>query len=156
MRMKTGLTGRKPWSMPSTQGKLRNMEKSINEIIANDVKRNWSNSGLSPEQAYAIMNRKVKRGEKIFRYKDILIPYKQIDDETVEYHAINGDMSWDDLDKAVLAFALTMRDRGIRYAITYFNDEKLKKGFNKQKIFPVAMEEINDPRGKYVVIARLS
>ena len=132
------------------------MEKSIDEIIANDVKRNWADSGLTPEQAYAIINRKVKRGEKIFRYKDILIPYKQVDDETVEYHAINGDMSWDDLDKAVIAFALTMRDRGIKYAITYFNDEKLKKGFNKQNIFPVTIETVYDPRGKFVAIGRLA
>lgn len=129
---------------------------TVDEIIQKDVSKNWKDSGLSPQQAYAIINRKIENGNKIFRYKDILIIYAPMDDQTIEYHAVNGGMSWDELDKAVLAFAITMRDRGVKFLATFFNDAKLKKGFEKQKVFPVEFQEVDDPRGKFMAIARLS
>lgn len=131
-------------------------EMSINQILKANFEKNYKGNGLTLPRYFALIKRKIAEGQKLFRYKNILILYTPINEETLEYHPINGGMSWDELDKSVLAFALTMRDRGIKYIVTFFNDEKLKKGFKKQNTFPVQIDEVDDPRGKFIAIGRLS
>lgn len=131
-------------------------EMTVDDIIKENLEKNYKGTGLTLERYFAHIRKKVANGSKIFRYKNILIIYDDMGDGGVEWHAINGGMPVEELVKAADAFGLTMRDRGYKYAFTFYDNPKSKEIFNKSSVFPTETYESSDPRGKYQSVTRLA
>ena len=118
--------------------------KTVQEILAADLSKNYSNKSFTTKQYYDGMMESLKGSFKLYREDNTLFITHDVDDG-VEFHAMNGEKS-EQLIKNCNAFFDKMSEKGYKYAVTYYDNPKITTLLVHSK-YPYESEKIDD--GEY-------
>ena len=118
--------------------------KTVQEILAADLSKNYSNKSFTAEQYYEGMMESLKGNFKLCREDNTLFITHDVDDG-IEFHAMNGEKA-EQLIKNCNAFFDKMSEKGYKYAVTYYDNPKITTLLVHSK-YPYESEKIDD--GEY-------
>jgi hypothetical protein len=118
------------------------MFKTVPEIIAADLAKNYPDLSMDAETYYANVMRSIEQGEvKLYQKFDTLFI---VHDN--EWHSIHGGSGIELLD-ACTAFLQQLKDEGATYMFTCYDNPKISLIAEHSKIFKATVTKINE--GKY-------
>lgn len=116
------------------------MSKTMLEILAGDLAKNYPDESQDAEVYQAKLLREVDRGSKLYRQGDTL--FLVHDDE---WHSCHGG-SGSELVQACNAFFQQLKDEGVRYIFTRYDNPKISL-LAAHSAFKATVSQINE--GKY-------
>lgn len=118
------------------------MSKTIQDILAADLAKNYPNLPLDAETYYTGLMRSVNLGEVTLhrKFDTLFIVHDN------EWHTIHGGSGVELLD-ACTAFLQQLKDEGVTYMFTCYDNPKISLVAEHSKTFKATVAQINE--GKY-------
>lgn len=114
---------------------------NMHKIIDVDYERNQAGGEHSKEYIHAIMDQYVLHKGKYFETDSVFIIYKNLDENTVEIHCVNGG-SGADLTEAINTL-LKQLATNYKKVVTYYDNPRVND-LVKYSYFPAKVEKIDD------------
>lgn len=111
------------------------------QILEVDLQRNQPDY-MTFQKSIGFINKTIKDGGKILRQGDTLMLFKNVGNDTVEFHSFSADNPTNYLKNMVL-FAEMLKKMGFQKAITTYTNPKLSSLF-KAAGFDAEITEISD------------
>lgn len=115
------------------------MSADLRHIVVADLNRHYTGRDYSEEYAVNLVDQLQKMGQ-VFEAPNVLIRFRKLDDETVEFHCMNAG-SGADLTNAINSLLKSLPKQFTR-AVTYYDNPRINE-LSKYSYFSTVVAKIN-------------
>mgnify|MGYP006272631315 FL=1 len=116
--------------------------KDIRQILSEDLAKNYAGFTMTVDAYFDGLMNSPKTGNFVVRQGDTLILTKQIENNGIEFHCINGERA-KDLVINVQKYLDDLKDQGFDYAVTFYDNPRINE-LIAQLTHPSEIEKIDD------------
>ena len=100
--------------------------KDIRQILSEDLAKNYAGFAMTVDAYFNGLMNSPKTGNFVVRQGDTLILTKQIENNGIEFHCINGERA-KDLVINVQKYLDDLKDQGFDYAVTFYDNPRINE-----------------------------